>query len=274
MKSGHGQDLDHRFPRGRWASTSGAGPSVGRWPEGAESDRFGDAGPSHDGGEQSLRVGRGGGRLLGVRSTCGPSSSRPGRRAGPVVLVEPRVERVRDAGRDSFPALQVRASLASRTAWTSSTRSSSRHHPAPTRRSPCTRHGGGEARPRREAARHQSPGCTADGEPCPRSAASCRRSGTRSSITRRSGRFKGDGRERRPGRPLLPGHSATQLGLYQHDVTCCGTSRHTTCRSELRRGRPADSVECWGARHAHRRLEDIAHVRVCYDEPQSRRRST
>ena len=27
------------------------------------------------------------------------------------------------------------------------------------------------------------------------------------------------------------------------------------------------SVECWGSRHAHRRLEDIAHLRVIYDIP-------
>ena len=58
------------------------------------------------------------------------------------------------------------------------------------------------------------------------------------------------------------------LGLYQHDVNVLlDLAPHDISILNYVLGSTPTSVECWGSRHAHRRLEDIAYLRVCYDEP-------
>jgi predicted dehydrogenase len=58
------------------------------------------------------------------------------------------------------------------------------------------------------------------------------------------------------------------LGLYQHDVNVLlDLAPHDISILNYVLGSTATSVECWASRHAHRRLEDIAYLRVCYDEP-------
>ena len=61
------------------------------------------------------------------------------------------------------------------------------------------------------------------------------------------------------------------LGLYQHDVNVLfDLAPHDISILNYVLGSTPTSVECWGSRHAHRRLEDIAYLRVCYDEPACR----
>jgi len=58
------------------------------------------------------------------------------------------------------------------------------------------------------------------------------------------------------------------LGLYQHDVNVLlDLAPHDISILNYVLGSTPTSVECWGSRHAHRRLEDIAYLRVCYDDP-------
>jgi predicted dehydrogenase len=58
------------------------------------------------------------------------------------------------------------------------------------------------------------------------------------------------------------------MGLYQHDVNVLwDLAPHDVSILNYLVGSPPTSVECWGARHAHPALEDIAHVRLYYDEP-------
>jgi predicted dehydrogenase len=58
------------------------------------------------------------------------------------------------------------------------------------------------------------------------------------------------------------------LGLYQHDVNVLfDLAPHDISILNYVLGSTPTSIECWGSRHAHRRLEDIAYLRVCYDEP-------
>jgi predicted dehydrogenase len=58
------------------------------------------------------------------------------------------------------------------------------------------------------------------------------------------------------------------LGLYQHDVNVLfDLAPHDISILNYVLGSTPTSVECWGSRHAHRRLEDIAYLRVCYDTP-------
>lgn len=62
--------------------------------------------------------------------------------------------------------------------------------------------------------------------------------------------------------------SRLNLGLYQHDVNVLfDLAPHDISILNYVLGSTPVSVECWGSRHAHRRLEDIAYLRVCYDEP-------
>jgi predicted dehydrogenase len=62
--------------------------------------------------------------------------------------------------------------------------------------------------------------------------------------------------------------SRLNLGLYQHDVNVLfDLAPHDISILNYVLGSTPTSVECWGSRHAHRRLEDIAYLRVCYDEP-------
>ncbi|HEY2878875.1 Gfo/Idh/MocA family oxidoreductase [Nocardioides sp.] len=62
--------------------------------------------------------------------------------------------------------------------------------------------------------------------------------------------------------------SRLNLGLYQQDVNVLfDLAPHDISILNYVLGSTPTSVECWGSRHAHRRLEDIAYLRVCYDEP-------
>jgi predicted dehydrogenase len=58
------------------------------------------------------------------------------------------------------------------------------------------------------------------------------------------------------------------MGLYQHDANVVWdlAPHDISILNYVLSSTPA-SVECWGSRHAHRRLEDIAHLRVIYDIP-------
>ncbi len=58
------------------------------------------------------------------------------------------------------------------------------------------------------------------------------------------------------------------LGLYQHDVNVVfDLAPHDISILNYVLGAQPTSVECWGSRHAHPRLEDIAHLRLFYSEP-------
>ena len=58
------------------------------------------------------------------------------------------------------------------------------------------------------------------------------------------------------------------MGLYQHDVNVLwDLAPHDVSILNYLVGSAPSSVECWGSRHAHRSLEDIAHVRLYYDDP-------
>lgn len=58
------------------------------------------------------------------------------------------------------------------------------------------------------------------------------------------------------------------LGLYQHDVNVLfDLAPHDISILNYVLGTQPSSVECWASRHAHPRLEDIAHLRLYYDEP-------
>jgi predicted dehydrogenase len=58
------------------------------------------------------------------------------------------------------------------------------------------------------------------------------------------------------------------MGLYQHDVNVLwDLAPHDISILNYVLGSTPTSVECWASRHAHRRLEDIAHLRLYYEEP-------
>ena len=62
--------------------------------------------------------------------------------------------------------------------------------------------------------------------------------------------------------------SRLNLGLYQQDVNVLyDLAPHDISILNYVLSSTPTSVECWGSRHAHRRLEDIAYLRVCYDDP-------
>lgn len=58
------------------------------------------------------------------------------------------------------------------------------------------------------------------------------------------------------------------MGLYQHDANVVWdlAPHDISIINYVLSSTPA-SVECWGSRHAHPRLEDIAHLRLTYDTP-------
>jgi predicted dehydrogenase len=59
------------------------------------------------------------------------------------------------------------------------------------------------------------------------------------------------------------------MGLYQHDVNVLwDLAPHDISILNYVVGSPPTSVSCWGSRHAHSRLEDIAHLRLYYEEPE------
>lgn len=58
------------------------------------------------------------------------------------------------------------------------------------------------------------------------------------------------------------------LGLYQHDVNVLfDLAPHDISILNYILGTQPTSVECWASRHAHHLLEDIAYLRVRYEEP-------
>ena len=58
------------------------------------------------------------------------------------------------------------------------------------------------------------------------------------------------------------------LGLYQHDVNVIfDLAPHDVSILNYVLGGQPTAVECWASRHAHKRLEDIAFLRLHYEEP-------
>ena len=58
------------------------------------------------------------------------------------------------------------------------------------------------------------------------------------------------------------------MGLYQHDTNVVwDLAPHDVSIVNYILGSTPSVIECWGSCHAHRRLEDIAHLRVVYDTP-------
>jgi predicted dehydrogenase len=58
------------------------------------------------------------------------------------------------------------------------------------------------------------------------------------------------------------------MGLYQHDVNVLwDLAPHDVSILNYVLGSTPSSVECWGAKHAHNRLEDVVHLRLSYDQP-------
>jgi predicted dehydrogenase len=56
------------------------------------------------------------------------------------------------------------------------------------------------------------------------------------------------------------------LGLYQHDVNVLfDLAPHDVSILNYVLGAQPATVECWASRHAHRRLEDVAYMRLYYD---------
>jgi predicted dehydrogenase len=61
--------------------------------------------------------------------------------------------------------------------------------------------------------------------------------------------------------------SRLNLGLYQSDVNVIlDLAPHDVSIINLLMGRQPTSVQAWGSRHAHRRLEDVAYLRMTYDD--------
>jgi predicted dehydrogenase len=57
------------------------------------------------------------------------------------------------------------------------------------------------------------------------------------------------------------------LGLYQSDVNVImDLAPHDVSIVNFLVGRPATAVEAWGGRHAHARLEDVAYLRLFYED--------
>ena len=57
------------------------------------------------------------------------------------------------------------------------------------------------------------------------------------------------------------------LGLYQPDVNVISDlAPHDVSIVNLLMGRPPTVVDAWGSRHAHRRFEDVAYLRMSYDD--------
>jgi predicted dehydrogenase len=57
------------------------------------------------------------------------------------------------------------------------------------------------------------------------------------------------------------------LGLYQSDVNVVwDLAPHDVSITNLLMGRGPSSVQAWGSRHAHRRFEDVAYLRLAYDD--------
>ena len=59
------------------------------------------------------------------------------------------------------------------------------------------------------------------------------------------------------------------LGLYQHDVNVIfDLAPHDISILNYVLGGEPTAVECWASRHAHKRLEDVAYLRLYYEDPE------
>jgi predicted dehydrogenase len=70
------------------------------------------------------------------------------------------------------------------------------------------------------------------------------------------------------GDPYYLDSSRLNLGLYQHDVNVIlDLAPHDVSIANYVFGARPAKVECWASRHAHRCLEDVAHLRLHYEDP-------
>jgi predicted dehydrogenase len=70
------------------------------------------------------------------------------------------------------------------------------------------------------------------------------------------------------GDPYYLDSSRLNLGLYQHDVNVIfDLAPHDVSIANYVFGARPVKVECWASRHAHRCLEDVAHLRLHYEDP-------
>lgn len=70
------------------------------------------------------------------------------------------------------------------------------------------------------------------------------------------------------GDPYYLDSARLNLGLYQHDVNVIfDLAPHDVSISNYVFGARPVKVECWASRHAHRWLEDIAYLRLRYEDP-------
>jgi predicted dehydrogenase len=70
------------------------------------------------------------------------------------------------------------------------------------------------------------------------------------------------------GDPYYLDSSRLNLGLYQHDVNVIfDLAPHDVSIANYVFGARPVKVECWASRHANRHLEDVAHLRLHYDDP-------
>jgi predicted dehydrogenase len=59
------------------------------------------------------------------------------------------------------------------------------------------------------------------------------------------------------------------LGLYQNDANVVfDLAPHDISILNYVLGEAPVSVKCWASRHGHRRFEDVAYLRLCYEDPQ------
>lgn len=75
-------------------------------------------------------------------------------------------------------------------------------------------------------------------------------------------------REDQLGRVYYVHTARLNLGLYQHDVNVIlDLAPHDVSILNYVLGGQPTAVECWASRHAHQRLEDVAHLRLHYEDP-------
>jgi predicted dehydrogenase len=74
-------------------------------------------------------------------------------------------------------------------------------------------------------------------------------------------------REGRLGRLYYMHTARLNLGLYQHDVNVIfDLAPHDISILNYVLGGQPSAVECWASRHAHKRLEDVAYLRLHYED--------
>ena len=70
------------------------------------------------------------------------------------------------------------------------------------------------------------------------------------------------------GDPYYIDSARLNLGLYQHDTNVIfDLAPHDVSICNFVLGARPVRVECWASRHAHRWLEDVAHLRLHYEDP-------